>query len=215
MASSRPRVAVVDYGIGNLRSAEKALQRVGADARLTTDPEAVLAADGVVVPGVGAFGRTMDALTSSGLAPVVHRLASEARDGDGVPFLGICVGMQVLFDTSEESPDRQGLRVLPGEVRRLPAGVRHPQMQWNRLGVRDPDDTLWAGLPADPWMYFVHSFAVHDAGEALAASCEYGSRVVAAVRARRLVAMQFHPEKSGVNGLRVLANWVESCRAGG
>ena len=207
-----PRLAVVDYGIGNLRSAEKALQHVGADARLTSDPAEVASADGVVVPGVGAFGRTVEALRSSGLEPVVRAAAEAARDGSGVPFLGICVGMQVLFEDSEESPEARGLAVLPGRVRRLPPGVKRPQMQWNRLALTDPADPLWAGLPADPWMYFVHSFAGDATGEVVAATCDYGARVLAAVRVRRLSAMQFHPEKSGDNGLRVLGNFVDACR---
>lgn len=212
-APDGPRLAVVDYGIGNLRSAEKALQHVGADARLTSDPAEVGAADGVVVPGVGNFGRTVEALRGSGLEPVVRAAALAARDGEGVPFLGICVGMQILFDSSEESPDVPGLHVLPGHVERLAEGVKHPQMQWNRLDLRDPTDLLWSGLEAQPWMYFVHSYAVTTTDDILAATCEYGGRVAAAVRVRRLGAMQFHPEKSGVNGLRVLANFVEGCRA--
>lgn len=210
-----PRLAVVDYGIGNLRSAEKALQHVGADARLTRDPAAVRAADGVVVPGVGNFGRTLEVLSERGLAPVVRETALAARDGEGVPFLGICVGMQMLFDGSDESPEVPGLRVLSGRVERLAAGVKHPQMQWNRLDLQDPADPLWSGLEVRPWMYFVHSFAVSASGEGLAATCEYGSRVAAAVRVRRLGATQFHPEKSGVNGLRVLANFVDGCRTDG
>ncbi len=132
MTRGRPLVAVLDYGIGNLRSAQKALERVGADARLTADESIVRDAAGVVLPGVGAFGRCMDALERTGLASI----AKETATGD-VPFLGICIGMQLLYDESEENPGRAGLGVLPGTVRRLPEGVKHPQMQWNTLAVRN------------------------------------------------------------------------------
>lgn len=212
MASVRPRLAVVDYGIGNLRSAEKALERVGADARLTTDAADVAAADGVVVPGVGAFGRTMEALESSGMREVVYASAVAARAGDGVPFIGICVGMQILFDDSDEDPGVSGLGVLRGRVAGLPSGVKRPQMQWNRLSLREPAHPLWAGLDARPWMYFVHSYSALAEAHAVAATCDYGDALVASVTEGRLSATQFHPEKSGANGLRFLRNFVDTCR---
>ena len=144
-------IAVLDYGIGNLRSAEKALQRVGADARLVDDPDDAADADGVVLPGVGAFGRCAEALARTGLG-------AAARDAvaRGVPFLGICVGFQLLYEGSEEDPAAAGLGVLPGTVRRLPAGVKHPQMQWNTLDIGRSD--LLAGVPDPAWVYFVHSY---------------------------------------------------------
>jgi glutamine amidotransferase len=200
----RPLVAVLDYGIGNLRSAQKALQRVGADARLTADESIVRDAAGVVLPGVGAFGRCMDALERTGLASI----AKEAATGD-VPFLGICIGMQLLYDESEENPGRAGLGVLPGTVRRLPEGVKHPQMQWNTLSVRN-GSSLFDGLPDPAWFYFVHSFAPDDFANA-SATCDYGGTVVAAVERANVAAMQFHPEKSAANGLHVLANFVARC----
>jgi len=200
----RPLVAVLDYGIGNLRSAQKALQRVGADARLTADESIVRDAAGVVLPGVGAFGRCMDALERTGLASI----AKEAATGD-VPFLGICIGMQLLYDESEENPGRAGLGVLPGTVRRLPEGVKHPQMQWNTLSVRN-GSSLFDGLPDPAWFYFVHSFAPDDLANA-SATCDYGGTVVAAVERANVAAMQFHPEKSAANGLHVLANFVARC----
>lgn len=210
--STRPRLAVVDYGIGNLRSAEKALERVGADARLTSNPADVAAADGVVVPGVGAFGRTMDALNRSGLREAVEGAARAAIAGSGVPFIGICVGMQVLFESSDEDPGVPGLGVLPGRVTRLPDGVKRPQMQWNRLHLTDPNAALWAGLGASPWMYFVHSYSASTSGAIVSATCDYGESLVASVERGRLSATQFHPEKSGVNGLRFLSNLVDTCR---
>lgn len=205
-----PRVAVVDYGIGNLRSAEKALQHVGADACLTSDPAEIAAADGVVVPGVGAFGGCVGALHAAGLDEQIRALAVAARDGDGVPFLGICVGMQLLYAGSDENPDIPGLGVLSGRVVELDASVKHPQMQWNRLRIADPDHWMWAGLEDDPWLYFVHTYAA-EVGPATSAVCEYGGDVAAAAAQGRLIATQFHPEKSGGNGLRILTNFTLAC----
>jgi imidazole glycerol-phosphate synthase subunit HisH len=199
----QPLVAVLDYGIGNLRSAQKALQRVGADARLTADAGLIRDAAGVVLPGVGAFGRCMTSLRDAGLEP----LANEAM-ASGRPFLGVCIGMQMLFAGSEESPGVAGLGRFAGTIRLLPDGVKRPQMQWNRLRVRRPSPLL-AGLDEGPWMYFVHSFAAEDS-DATLATCEYGGDVVALVGEGNVAATQFHPEKSGANGLRLLANWVEA-----
>jgi glutamine amidotransferase len=198
-------IAVLDYGIGNLRSAEKALQRVGGDARLITDPDDAKGAAGIVLPGVGAFGRCMEALRASGLDDV----AMAAIDA-GTPFLGICIGMQMLFEGSEEDPEAGGLGVLNGTVQLLPDGVKRPQMQWNLLEpVRA--SALLSGLGAEPWVYFVHSYALR-ACEDMIATCDYGGPVVAAVERGRLWATQFHPEKSGPVGLRLLANFVGACQ---
>jgi glutamine amidotransferase len=201
-------VAVLDYGIGNLHSAQKALEKMGADARLTTDPDLVARADGVVLPGVGAFGACMSRLRATGLErPALDAVAS------GRPFLGICVGMQMLFDASDEHEDARGLGVLPGCVRWIPEGVKRPQMQWNRLAVRRRDDPMLAGLAEDAWVYFVHSLhGVPDDPEVVAATCEYGSELNAAFRLDNVFATQFHPEKSGPTGLRLLANFVGVCR---
>jgi glutamine amidotransferase len=203
---ARPLIAVLDYGIGNLRSAEKALQRVGADARLTDDAAIADEAAGVVLPGVGAFGRCMDALDRTGLARVARNVAAS-----GKPFLGICIGMQLLYDESEENPGRAGLGILPGAVRRLPEGVKHPQMQWNTLTLTRPSP-LFGDLPDPAWFYFVHSFAPDDLSHAIA-TCEYGGKVVAAVERGNVWATQFHPEKSGANGMQLLANFVARCAA--
>lgn len=198
-----PRVAVLDYGIGNLRSAQKALERSGADARLTADPQVVRGADAVVLPGVGAFGACMAALRSSGLEDVALDAVSSGR-----PFLGICVGMQMLFDASDEDPGARGLGVLGGTVRWIPATVRRPQMQWNRLRPI-VDDPMFDGLAADPWVYFVHSLhGVPDDPAVVVATCEYGATLNAAFRRGNVFATQFHPEKSGRTGLALLANFV-------
>jgi len=199
-------LAVLDYGIGNLRSAQKALQRVGADARLTADPGLVRDAAGVVLPGVGAFGRCMQALRSSGLDDVAHEAVESGR-----PFLGICIGMQLLYGASEESPGVAGLGVLEGTVRRLPDGVKRPQMQWNRLDLVEPSP-MFRGLAEPIWVYFVHSFAPDDRANAVA-TCDYGGPVVAAVERENVWATQFHPEKSGPTGLHLLANFVTAADA--
>ena len=202
-----PLVAVLDYGIGNLHSAQKAIAKMGADARLTADPDLIAAADGVVLPGVGAFGACMDALRSIGLErPTRDAVAS------GRPFLGICVGMQMLFGRSEEDATSTGLGVIPGTVRWIPPGVKRPQMQWNRLALTRPDDPMLAGLGDDPWVYFVHSLhGVPDEPSVVAATCDYGGTPNAAFRLENVFATQFHPEKSGPTGLRLLANFVEVC----
>jgi glutamine amidotransferase len=195
-------IAVLDYGIGNLRSAEKALQHLGSDASLVADPGVAARAAAVVLPGVGNFGRCMCALRSSGL----DRVAVEAVQA-GKPFLGICVGMQMLYEGSEESPAVPGLGLLPGRVVRLPDGVKRPQMQWNRLLLAQPHHPMVAGLGAEPWVYFVHSYAAPGAEDAVAV-CDYGGSVVAAVASGSVWATQFHPEKSGLTGLALLANFV-------
>ena len=195
-------VAVLDYGIGNLRSAQKALERVGVDARLTADPGLVRDASAVVLPGVGNFGRCMEALADAGLRDLALDAAHSGR-----PFLGICVGMQMLFDGSDESPGTAGLGVVPGTVRWLPAGVKRPQMQWN---VVEPtrSGTLFDGGDR-PWLYFLHSFhAVPDDPAATVATCDYGGPVVAAVEQGAVAAVQFHPEKSAADGLRLLRRWA-------
>lgn len=197
-------IVVLDYGIGNLRSAEKALQKVGGDARLVSDPAECRDAAGVVLPGVGAFGRCMAALRESKL----DRVALEAID-NGTPFLGICVGMQMLYSGSEEDPDVDGLGVLDGKVRLLPEEVKRPQMQWNVLDIVRPTPML-AGLPEPAWVYFVHSYAPEHTDDVVA-TCDYGGRITAAVERENVFATQFHPEKSGAAGLRLLSNFVESC----
>ena len=195
-------VAVLDYEIGNLRSAQKALEHVGADARLTADRDVIDAADAVVLPGVGAFGRCMEALAATGLDAAAKDVVAA-----GTPFLGICVGMQLLHESSEEAPGVAGLGILPGVVRRLPDGVKHPQMQWNVLDRTRPSRLL-AGLAEPTWVYFVHSYAP-ELGPDTVATCDYGGPVAAAVERGNVAATQFHPEKSGPCGLALLRSFVD------
>ncbi|HJL89698.1 MAG TPA: imidazole glycerol phosphate synthase subunit HisH [Acidimicrobiales bacterium] len=206
-----PLVAVLDYGIGNLRSAQKALQRMGARATLTADRGLIGEAAGIVLPGVGAFGRCLEALDESGLTGIAREAAVDAATG-GRPFLGICVGMQMLFDGSDESSGSPGLGVIEGRVRRITGEVKCPQMQWNRLDITD-DEALFAGLPPGAWMYFVHGYTA-QVGPATVATCEYGTPLCAAVRRGNLWGVQFHPEKSGRTGLKVLGNFVDSLPGG-
>ena len=200
---SGPVIAVVDYGIGNLRSAQKALEHVGAEAHLTADRSLIAAADGVVLAGVGNFGRCMEALQQADLAgPTLDAVAS------GRPVMGICVGMQLLYEASEEAPDTAGLGVLEGTVRLLPDTEKRPQMQWNLLQRQGPS-ALLDGIDDPLWMYFVHSYAP-PAGEAVVATCDYGGPVTAVVEQGNVWATQFHPEKSSAKGLAVLANFAKA-----
>jgi glutamine amidotransferase len=208
---SQPVIAVLDYGIGNLRSAEKALQKVGGDARLTRDPAFVASADAVVLPGVGAFGACMDALRGAGLEDVVYGAVDSGR-----PFLGICVGMQMLFTSSQEDLDARGLDLISGTVKWIPPGVKRPQMQWNKLSFTQADDPMFDGellrdAPDGSWVYFVHSLhGVPMDPSLVAATCDYGGTLNAAFRQENVFATQFHPEKSGASGLALLENFVKA-----
>ena len=203
---TQPLIAVLDYGIGNLSSAQKALVRSGADARLTRDPGLARDAAGVVLPGVGAFGACMDALRAAQLEDVVYESVASQR-----PFMGICVGMQMLFTSSVESPGVAGLDVIHGTVELIEGNVRRPQMQWNELHIEN-EDPLFQGLPKNPWVYFVHSYsAVPQEKSVVIATCDYGQNLTAVVRQKNVVATQFHPEKSAKDGLALLANFVSSC----
>lgn len=207
----RPRVAVLDYGIGNLRSAQRGLERAGADAHLTADPAEIAAADGVVLPGVGAFGACMRALADTGLDVEARKAAASGR-----PFLGICVGMQLLYEASEESPGAEGLGILPGVIRWLPATVKRPQMQWNVIrtetGTGGAVHPLVRGMDG-AWLYFVHSLSADDPNHMIA-STDYGTTVVAASARDNVMATQFHPEKSDKAGLRLLQNYVRLLEGG-
>ncbi len=204
MAGVPPLIAVLDYGIGNLHSAHQSLCHVGADARLTTDPGLIAAADAVVLPGVGAFGACMEALHRTGLDDIAIEAAADPR-----PFIGICVGMQLLYEASEEAPGVPGLGILKGTVRWLPETEIRPQMQWNQIDVAadgGSDDPLLTGLDGS-WMYFVHSL-VGPLGSEVTATCEYGGPQTAAVRRGNVWATQFHPEKSARSGLQLLTNFL-------
>ena len=207
-SNKKPLIAVLDYGIGNLRSAQKGLQFVGADARLTNDIKLIAEADAVVLPGVGNFGACMTALREAGLEESVHAAIATSR-----PFLGICVGMQMLFESSEESPGVTGLGIGGGDIRWLPDGVQKPQMQWNQLKIIKQDE-LFSGLEQNPWMYFVHSLSVVPVNDSVVvANCNYGIDLVAAIRLNNIFATQFHPEKSATEGLKILQNFVATCGA--
>jgi glutamine amidotransferase len=209
MSAASPTIAVLDYGIGNLRSAEKALVHLGAPARLVAQPAEVAGAAGVVLPGVGEFGACAEALAASGLEK-----PARSAIADGTPFIGICVGFQLLYERSDEREGARGLGIFEGCVRRLPQGVKRPQMQWNRLDRRPGTGSeLLAGLGEHPWVYFVHSYAP-PVGEETVATCEYGGTLSAAVEQGHVWGTQFHPEKSGETGLRLLANFVDRCLAG-
>ena len=204
---TRPLIAVLDYGIGNLHSAQKSLEHEGADARLTADPGLIADADGVVLPGVGAFGACMDALRAAGLERPTHDAVASGR-----PFLGICVGMQMLFTKSQEDDHAAGLDIISGTVTWIPPGPKIPQMQWNRLDIADPAEPMLQDLGDEPYVYFVHSLhGVPDDPAAVAATVEYGVTLNAAFRSGNVFAVQFHPEKSSRPGLRLLRNFVTVC----
>jgi len=200
-------IAFVDYGMGNLRSVEKAIARTGAAVRVTSDARQIVDADGVVLPGVGAFGACMDNLASRGLVePVCVAVRS------GKPFLGICLGLQLLFEESEEFGPVRGLGILPGRVVRFagPAldGLKIPQMGWNQLSVHRSVPEL-AGIEDGAYAYFVHSYYVVPAqADVVVASTDYGLRFAAAIAWKNVFASQFHPEKSQGVGLRLLANFA-------
>jgi glutamine amidotransferase len=200
-----PTIAVLDYGIGNLRSAQKTLERAGALPILTADPAVVAQADGVVLPGVGNFGRVMEAIRETG----VDKLANDAVES-GRPFLGICVGMQALYESSEEVDGVPGLGVLQGSIRLLSDEVKRPQMQWNQLSFPKPSP-LFSGIAEKSWVYFVHSYAPEATADVVA-TCEYGETVTAAVQRDNVYATQFHPEKSGPIGIQIITNFVQLCR---
>jgi glutamine amidotransferase len=180
------------------------LEHVGADARLTADLAEIDAADAVVLPGVGAFGACVDALESSGLGEVALSVIAEGR-----PFLGICVGMQLLYATSDEDPAHKGLAVFDRGIHLLSGDVKRPQMQWNRLVIAPgaEEHPMFAGIE-DPWVYFVHSYAA-EGGPEVVATCDYGGPVTAAVARDNVWATQFHPEKSAATGLAILANFLK------
>lgn len=201
------RIAVVDYGIGNLRSVERALLRAGAAADITGDATAILAADGVVLPGVGAFGAALDALDEHRLRDTVLAVAASGR-----PLLGVCLGHQLLFDWSDESGGRAGLALLPGRVARLdPSSGKVPHMGWNRLRLQRASPLL-SGIPDGAYAYFVHSYVAREVPrDAVVADCDYGGPIAAVVERGNVFGTQFHPEKSGTDGLRIYANFVALC----
>lgn len=202
-------ITIIDYGAGNLRSVQKALEHLNETAIITHESDEILSADAAILPGVGAFGDAMDSLNRRKLAPVIREFVAT-----GKPFLGICLGLQLLFEESEESPGIQGLGILPGVVRRFPKeiGLKIPHIGFNSLKV-NPSCPLFSGLPEEPYYYFVHSYyCFADDRTVSAAQTEYGIPFDSAVQKGHLFAVQFHPEKSGAVGLRTLQNFVEFVR---
>lgn len=197
--------AIIDYDAGNLRSVEKALISLGEKPVITREKETILAADRVILPGVGAFGNAMKRLHQYGLVDVIRQAAEK-----GTPFLGICLGLQLMFESSEESEGVEGLGLLKGKILHIPqcSGLKIPHMGWNSLEI-NTKSKLFAGIDQGAYVYFVHSYYLKAEDEtAVAASVEYGTHIHAAVEAGNLYACQFHPEKSGEVGLKILKNFV-------
>ncbi len=198
--------AIIDYDAGNLRSVQKALEALGNQAVITRDRDEILGADRVILPGVGAFGDAMEKLCQYGLADTIRQAAAS-----GKPFLGICLGLQLLFESSEESPGVEGLAILPGKILRIPdhPGLKIPHMGWNSLSIT-PGSRLFQGIENGAYVYFVHSYYCKADDESIvAASTEYSTHIHAAVERGNIFACQFHPEKSSSVGLQILKNFIE------
>ena len=199
-------IAIIDYDAGNLKSVEKALIKVGAEPVVTRDASVILQADKVILPGVGAFGDAMEKLHSFGLVDTIYKVVEK-----GTPFLGICLGLQLLFEYSDEKEGCKGLSLLKGGIKRIPdaPGLKVPHMGWNSLKVTE-NAKLFRNLPEDPYVYFVHSYYLQaEEPEIVAATTEYGVTIHASVEKDNVCACQFHPEKSGEVGLAILKNFVE------
>ena len=199
-------IAIIDYDAGNLKSVEKALKYLGQEVKVSRDREVILGADKVILPGVGAFGDAMGKLNSYGLVQVIRDAI-----GMGKPFLGICLGLQLLFERSDESPGVPGLGVLKGEIVRIPdgGGLKIPHIGWNSLKLRN-NGKLFAGITGEPYVYFVHSYYLRaKEPEIVTAVTEYGVSIHAAVERGNVSACQFHPEKSGNTGLAILKNFAK------
>ncbi len=201
-------IAIIDYGAGNLQSVEKALRHIGCQCQVTDGPAALMSAEAAILPGVGAFGDTMENLRARGLEEPIKAYIQSGR-----AFLGICLGLQVLFESSEESPGVAGLGILKGKIVRLPegAGLKIPHIGWNSLDIKKPGG-LFAGQKPQPFVYFVHSYYLQAEEDVVSATAEYGATIHAAVEKGNLWACQFHPEKSGEAGLQMLRSFC--ARAG-
>lgn len=199
-------IAIIDYDAGNIKSVEKAMRYLGQDVEITRDRERILAADKVILPGVGAFGDAMEKIRQYGLEEVIRQVVDR-----GTPFLGICLGLQLLFEESEESPGAKGLGILKGKIRRIPAGegLKIPHMGWNTLELSG-DGRLFRGVPEEPFVYFVHSYYLEAQEEEIVKAVTwYGAKIHASVEKENVFACQFHPEKSSSTGLLMLKNFVE------
>lgn len=204
-------IAIIDYDVGNLRSVEKALQFLGYDTSVTSDKNAVLNADGVVLPGVGAFADAMRSLKKAGMVDILREIIK-----NGIPFLGICLGLQLLFDYSHEGGQKvNGLGILRGEIKKIPSGtgLKVPHMGWNFLKIKD-ESPVFNEVRNKPYVYFVHSYYLSAENRSIVkAVTEYGIKIDAAVEKENVFATQFHPEKSGKTGLTMLENWAASTGA--
>jgi glutamine amidotransferase len=200
-------IALIDYGSGNLRSVDNALRSQGAHVEILSDPTHLERADAVVLPGVGAFGDCVQQIRQRGFWEPLQQWIAADR-----PFLGICVGYQVLFEGSEEAPDAAGMGFFQGQVRRFDTpGLKVPQIGWNSLELTAPGHALWRGLPENPHVFFVHSFYPQPtASTEVIATCEYGNRFAAAAARGRVAGVQFHPEKSQAVGLGILRNFLQA-----
>ncbi|MBO6179210.1 MAG: imidazole glycerol phosphate synthase subunit HisH [Selenomonadaceae bacterium] len=200
-------IAVIDYGVGNLFSVEKALIASGGEVAVTNNADTIKNADKLVLPGVGAFGDCMKQLEATNLVDTVKNEVAK-----GKPLLGICVGLQLLFEESEESEGVRGLALLPGKIKKIDAtGEKIPHMGWNSLDISENTGktNLFNGLSSNPYVYFVHSFHAVCEPSLISATCDYGGKITAAVQKENIVATQFHPEKSGDVGINILKNFVE------
>ena len=198
-------IAIIDYDAGNIKSVEKAVQYLGEEAVITRDKDVILQSDKVILPGVGAFGEAMEKINAYGLKNTIYDLVEKKT-----PFLGICLGLQLLFKSSEESPGATGLGILDGEILRIPAqeGLKIPHMGWNSLKVKK-GAKLFKGLEEEPYVYFVHSYYLKAAEDIVAATTEYSTLIHASVEKENIFACQFHPEKSSAVGLQILKNFIE------
>lgn len=199
-------IAIIDYGAGNIQSVSKALKHIGCDCFITNKKDEILSADGAVLPGVGSFGDTVDSLNKYGIKEAVIEFINS-----GKPFLGICLGLQLLFPGSEESEGAVGLGIFDGTITKIPSGdgLKIPHMGWNSLKITK-DSRLFKGIEENPYVYFVHSYFLNSADKSIvAAQTEYGVTIDAAVEKDNVFATQFHPEKSGNTGLKILKNFVD------
>ena len=199
-------IGIIDYDAGNIKSVEKALQYLGQETVVSRDPQVLLKADKVILPGVGSFGDAMENLKKYGLVPVIHEIVEK-----GTPFLGICLGLQLLFESSDETPGVEGLGILKGKILRIPpsTGLKIPHMGWNSIDIKE-GSRLFEGIDRQSYMYFVHSYYLKARNpEDVAATTWYSTDIHAAVEHDNIFACQFHPEKSSELGLRILKNFAD------
>ena len=200
-------IAIIDYGAGNIQSVYKALKFIGADCKVTSDKDEILNADGAILPGVGSFGDAMDTMTKRGIKDTIIEYTKS-----GKPFLGICLGLQLLFPESEETPGVKGLDIFKGTITKIPnqnRTLKIPHMGWNNISIKQKNG-IFKGIEGEPYVYFVHSFYLKSQDkDIVAATTQYGVEIDAAVQKGNIIATQFHPEKSGEVGLKMLKNFVE------